>query len=186
VEGRYNIFVVASVGGPARQLTTNGGANPRWSGNGQWVYFHSSRSGRSEIWKIPAEGGEAIQVTTSGGSTVAESYDGKHLYYRKDDALWKRSIEDGDEILLLDNLRGCSWCLGERGVYVLNRKAKPLPCIQLFDDQSLELAIVAVLSEDAADTYGAGQQISVSPGDEWLVYQVSSHEADIMLVESFQ
>ena len=55
-------------GASARQLTTGGrDAMPTWAADGQWIYFHSDRSGSRQIWKIPAAGGNAIQVTRGGG-----------------------------------------------------------------------------------------------------------------------
>jgi dipeptidyl aminopeptidase/acylaminoacyl peptidase len=189
LEGAYDIYVIDLDGGPVRQLTTDPAwdTDPRWSRDGQWIYFDSDRSGRAEVWKIPAEGGEPIQVTTKGGWSVEESLDGEHLYYVKDDerTLWRRPIAGGEETLLLENVERPYWCLGERGVYVLDRDSKP-PCVRLFDFQTLELTLVAELSEDAAVKRGGGHHISVSPGDEWLVYQTFTWEEDIKLVENFQ
>jgi dipeptidyl aminopeptidase/acylaminoacyl peptidase len=36
---------------------------PRWSVDGKWLYFLSSRSGSVQVWRIPADGGSAAQVT---------------------------------------------------------------------------------------------------------------------------
>jgi dipeptidyl aminopeptidase/acylaminoacyl peptidase len=36
---------------------------PRWSADGQWLYFLSSRSGSTQVWRTPAKGGESRQVT---------------------------------------------------------------------------------------------------------------------------
>jgi acylaminoacyl-peptidase len=36
---------------------------PRWSADGKWLYFLSSRSGSVQVWRIPADGGTAAQVT---------------------------------------------------------------------------------------------------------------------------
>jgi hypothetical protein len=164
-------------------------AAPRWSRDGRWIYFNSDRSGRYEIWKVPAEGGEAIQVTTNGGRTVEESLDRKYLYYTKErweHTLWRRPIAGGEETLLLENVRWQHWDLGERGIYVLYADAKPLPCIRLFDFQSLESTTIAELSEDPQICVGGGHQFCVSPGDTWLVYDTVTTEADIKLVENFR
>jgi dipeptidyl aminopeptidase/acylaminoacyl peptidase len=37
--------------------------SPRWSADGHWLYFLSSRSGSTQIWRAPASGAEARQVT---------------------------------------------------------------------------------------------------------------------------
>jgi acylaminoacyl-peptidase len=37
--------------------------SPRWSADGQWLYFISSRSGSAQVWRTSAKGGESKQVT---------------------------------------------------------------------------------------------------------------------------
>jgi acylaminoacyl-peptidase len=37
--------------------------SPRWSADGQWLYFLSSRSGSTQVWRTAAKGGESWQVT---------------------------------------------------------------------------------------------------------------------------
>lgn len=37
--------------------------SPRWSADGQWLYFLSSRSGSTQVWRTAAQGGESWQVT---------------------------------------------------------------------------------------------------------------------------
>jgi acylaminoacyl-peptidase len=37
--------------------------SPRWSPDGQWLYFLSSRSGSMQVWRTSAKGGESRQVT---------------------------------------------------------------------------------------------------------------------------
>src|ERR1700677_2380251 len=37
--------------------------SPRWSADGRWLYFLSSRSGSSQVWRAPAGSAEATAVT---------------------------------------------------------------------------------------------------------------------------
>jgi acylaminoacyl-peptidase len=37
--------------------------SPRWSADGRWLYFLSSRSGTPQVWRATADGAEARQVT---------------------------------------------------------------------------------------------------------------------------
>jgi acylaminoacyl-peptidase len=37
--------------------------SPRWSADGRWLYFLSSRSGKVQVWRTSAEGAETRQVT---------------------------------------------------------------------------------------------------------------------------
>ena len=48
-----------------RKLTTSSGNNdtPRWSSDGQSIYFSSPRSGSAQLWRLDLSGGEAQQIT---------------------------------------------------------------------------------------------------------------------------
>src|SRR5580698_5768847 len=37
---------------------------PRWSADGRWLWFLSSRSGSAQLWRAPAGGAEAVQATS--------------------------------------------------------------------------------------------------------------------------
>jgi len=40
-----------------------GVSSPRWSADGRWIYFLSSRSGSNQVWRAPSAGGTPQQVT---------------------------------------------------------------------------------------------------------------------------
>ncbi len=63
--GRTDLWLVDASGGEARRLTTHPAddSDPRWSPDGEFVYFLSSRSGSSQVWTLPVHGGEARPVT---------------------------------------------------------------------------------------------------------------------------
>ena len=63
--GRTDLWSVGVDGSEPRRLTTHeaGDSNPRWSPDGRFLYFLSSRSGSSQVWRLPVDGGEARQVT---------------------------------------------------------------------------------------------------------------------------
>ena len=68
-----------------RRLTSSSGIDtePRYSPDGQWIYFTSDRGGSAQIYRIPAEGGEAQRVTFEGSYNVSPriSPDGKNLAF---------------------------------------------------------------------------------------------------------
>ncbi|UCG50892.1 MAG: S9 family peptidase [Candidatus Latescibacterota bacterium] len=84
-KGNSDIFMIPIEGGEARQLTQNPGSDshPRFSPNGEWIAFSSSRGDQSQIWLLPAHGGEARQLThvSTGASGPEWMPDGKHLIF---------------------------------------------------------------------------------------------------------
>jgi dipeptidyl aminopeptidase/acylaminoacyl peptidase len=63
--GRTDLWLVATEGGDPRRLTTSpeSDTSPRWSPDGESLYFLSSRSGSTQVWRLPMVGGEAVRVT---------------------------------------------------------------------------------------------------------------------------
>ena len=86
-ENRTNsdIWVVPAGGGEPRQLTNSPkhDRHPRWSPDGKWIAFESTRDGEAQIWVMPAAGGEARKVTTlaTGAGQPMWSPDGKQLAF---------------------------------------------------------------------------------------------------------
>jgi dipeptidyl aminopeptidase/acylaminoacyl peptidase len=64
-KGRTDLWMVDTQGQNLRQLTTAPEAdfNPRWSPDGQCIWFLSTRGGSSQVWQLPVGGGEARQIT---------------------------------------------------------------------------------------------------------------------------
>lgn len=62
---RSDLYLAATDGSFVRRLTTHQASDSqgRWSPDGRFIYFVSSRSGSSQVWKIAVDGGEAEQVT---------------------------------------------------------------------------------------------------------------------------
>ncbi len=80
------LWIAASDGSsPARPLTNSTAKdnNPRWSPDGRWILFESTRSGSGQLWIIGVDGGEAKQLTTisTDASGGIWSPDGKHVAF---------------------------------------------------------------------------------------------------------
>ncbi|HVO45127.1 MAG TPA: S9 family peptidase [Steroidobacteraceae bacterium] len=66
-KGRTDLWLVdltAKTSTP-RRLTQNEADDfsPRWSPDGRWIYFLSTRSGLAQVWRLSLDGGEASRVT---------------------------------------------------------------------------------------------------------------------------
>ena len=67
-----DIYVVNSLGGQARQITSNPAydSDPVWTPDGKTLYFSSRREGGKDIFCVPADGGTPKRVTDyPGGET---------------------------------------------------------------------------------------------------------------------
>ena len=86
-ENRTNsdIWIVPAAGGAPRALTTSPkhDRHPRWSPDGKWIAFESTRDGEGQIWVMPAAGGEAKKLTplSTGASQPMWSPDGTQLAF---------------------------------------------------------------------------------------------------------
>lgn len=68
IEGNHDLWIFERASAQWRQLTFHPDLDysPVCSGDGDWIYFVSRRSGSLELWKIPPAGGNPKPVTTSG------------------------------------------------------------------------------------------------------------------------
>jgi Tol biopolymer transport system component len=186
--GSYQIFVVASHGGQARQLTSDKtNIRPSWSHDGKWIYFASSRTGRYEVWKMPAGGGTAVQLSRNGGSNQVESEDGAaiyytSIYYTSGFSLMKAAVDGGGEIKLAESID--DFALAGDGIYY--HAAPPDNNLLFFsfaNRTSRKIANLSVGRKIGQDSMG----LSVSPDGKWLLYTQVDRPAgsDLMLVENF-
>ena len=76
VNGNQDLYVVGADGGTPRRLTTDPhvDALPRWSADGETVFFTSDRSGNWQVYSVPAAGGDAWRVTYGGGPARGPDY----------------------------------------------------------------------------------------------------------------
>ena len=80
-----NLWMVAATGGEPRQLTFGGqgsNANIRWSPDGRFLYFLSSRvDNKPQIFRLAVAGGEAMQITAvpTGVTSYVLSPDGQTI-----------------------------------------------------------------------------------------------------------
>ncbi len=84
-----HIWMATADGADTWQFTggEKSASNPRWSPDGKWIAFTTSRSGKNNVWRIRAAGGEAEQVTDvkSGVNNFAWSPDGNWIAFTMND-----------------------------------------------------------------------------------------------------
>ena len=97
-EMRSHVWLVATDGGEARQLTygERGESNPQWSPDGRYISFVAARGAgtgddapRAQLWLMRIDGGEAWQITTvrDGVSGYAWSPDASKIAFISVDSL---------------------------------------------------------------------------------------------------
>jgi dipeptidyl aminopeptidase/acylaminoacyl peptidase len=82
------IWLVPAGGGAARMLTRGPGSDraPRWSPDGRWLAFISTRGGSPQVWRVAPAGGVPVQLTrvATGVNDFLWAPDGKALYVTSD------------------------------------------------------------------------------------------------------
>jgi Tol biopolymer transport system component/tRNA A-37 threonylcarbamoyl transferase component Bud32 len=93
-----DLWVIASTGGQARQLTfdTRAAGAPIWTPDGRWILYSSSRAGSRTLWCVPAAGGAPQPLTTGAGEDhdPALSADGKRLLFTNVRTNWLPTLLD--------------------------------------------------------------------------------------------
>jgi dipeptidyl aminopeptidase/acylaminoacyl peptidase len=81
---RRNIWLVATSGGGARQLTRgDADSDPQWSPDDRTIVFTSGRAHSEQIYRIAVDGGEAERLTEAkhGASSPRISHDGQRVAF---------------------------------------------------------------------------------------------------------
>ncbi|MSO21757.1 MAG: DUF5050 domain-containing protein [Acidobacteria bacterium] len=162
--------------------------SPKWSRNGQWIYFTKKRSGQLQLWKMRAKGGEAAPVTPQGGEVTVESPDGKVFYHarnRNPSSLWKVLVAGGEESLVLDSLSDPQkFVVMDQGIYFILASGDRFfsnASIQFYNFASGKTQLIAKLEKPAH------VGLTVSPDRRWILYtQNDESGSDLMLVENFR
>jgi Tol biopolymer transport system component len=186
----WEVYLLEYPGGTPHELPTFPGANngvPRWSRDGQWIYFYSTHNnGTYELWKIPFKGGTPTRVRTGkGGIYVNESPDRRFLYYAKwgEAGLWKMPLEGGQETRVLDHFAKWYWTLAQTGIYFLDYRIQPYGRLEFLDFATRSTTPIFTLEKPVPQFGG----LTLSPDGKSLLFgQNEIDECYIMLVKNFR
>jgi dipeptidyl aminopeptidase/acylaminoacyl peptidase len=106
-----HIWIVPTNGGPSRQFTRGAESvgSPRFSPDGAFLAFTSSRSGSNQIWVMPLDGGEAKQATDHEGGVGSYKWSpgGEAFLFTATDPEsdeWKEAKKEKRDIMVVDRI----------------------------------------------------------------------------------
>jgi Tol biopolymer transport system component len=196
------VFVIASNGGPVRELTSDqfDSVLPSWSRDGKWVYFDSNRNVNGfEIFKCSPQGGEVVQVTHGGGWDAQESPDGAWLYFTRsrsaNSPLLRISVSGGPEEEVLPSIHQRWWAVADSGIWFLKRVGTETEVgilgmenagseqaeLHFYDQAKRKLVTAATLAKSPDGG------LAISPDGRTLLYsQVDYRAYEIEVAENFR
>lgn len=200
-DGQSDLHLISASGGAPSRLTKASSEDlvPRWSRDGRWVYFSSTRTGHWEAWRTRASADthRVQQVTTGGAVAAQESRTDSTLYYVRPDTvgIWRVPLDTSrfplqtklssqnlpiSTILQFDPQQRRSWWVGETGIHFVHRQSSRA-MLSYF-----EFASRRILPLYSFPDWRPAQSIAIGPDGEWFAYtRVVRRESDIMLVEDF-
>ena len=135
---RGNLWQVNEDGSGARQLTRLDARDtkPRFSPDGQWIAFTSSRNGNPDVWVMPATGGEARQLTWHSGNDDVQYWtpDGRRILFASsrgpmawESPLYTVSVDGGLPVAIEMGAGAAGMFSQDGNALVFNRRRYPDP-----------------------------------------------------------
>lgn len=158
---------------------------PRFSNDGERVYFTSNRSGSWQIWKTDLNGEDRRQVTRQGGYASEEGPEGA-LYYTKitNPGLFVSQDGTGTERKLFDltGFNRANWALNREGIWFIGF-SEGRYMLQWYEFGTGDLRTVQELDREVV-WYQAG--LTVSPdGTSVLITRTDRKEQDIVSLDRY-
>jgi Tol biopolymer transport system component len=196
IAGNTDVYLVGTDGGHLRRLTAEPSMDgiPSWSGNGQWIYFASTRAGViPDIWRVSPDGGQAIRLTRNGGFEPRESPDGRYLFYLDRHPggvaiggaarLMRLPLVGGQEELVLERVRPFLWSVTDTGIVFVTRE----PDFDAIDVYRFSDQRVARVGRLGFRVPGIVTQMTVSRDGRWaLATKTVRFDSDLMRLDNFR
>jgi Tol biopolymer transport system component len=188
VEGNFEIYVMSAHGGKPKRMTDDPASDfaPRWSRDGDWIYFGSNRTGERQIWRIAAEGGKPVQLTQRGGIAAFESTNRRFVYFTKgpndiETSLWRIPVEGGEEVQVLESVWMRGFAVASEGIYyVVPPDPSGRSAIQF-------LTFASNKPQRILEFENPGGGLALSPDGRTLLYaKFDQASDDLVLVENFR
>ena len=197
IDGNTDVYLVGTDGGHLRRLTAEPSIDgvPSWSGDGQGIYFASTRAGGviPDTWRVSPNGGQAIRLTRNGGFEPRESPDGRSLFYL-DRApaglaadgtarLMRLPLDGGKEQLMVERVRPFLWSVTDTGIVFVTRE----PDFDAIDVYRFRDQRVARAGRLGFRIPGIYPHLTVSRDGRWaLVNQMVRFDSDLMWLDNFR
>jgi Tol biopolymer transport system component len=155
---------------------------PRWSHDGQWIYFNY----RQQIYRISPSGSDLRQVTRSGGYESEESPDGRWIYYTRasdsTQSLYRVPSSGGESTPVIPGVAGRNFIVLENGIWYFTPNTKEGSLLEYYDFATKSRRTVFRTSRPVF----AG--MSISPDRRRLLFTQTDRtpSRDLLLVEKFQ
>ena len=194
IGGNTDVYVVGRDGGHLRRLTAEPSIDgvPTWSGDGQWIYFASTRAGATpDIWRISRDGGQATRLTRNGGFDPRPSPDGRYLFYldRAPGAiaiprrLMRVPLAGGQEEQVLERVRPFLWSVTDTAIVFVTREAD-FDAIDVYRFSDRRVARVGRLGFRIPGVY---THMTVSRDGRWaLATKMVRFDSDLMRLDNFR
>jgi Tol biopolymer transport system component len=196
IAGNTDVYLVGTDGGHLRRLTAEPSIDgvPSWSGDGQWIYFASTRAGViPDIWRVSPDGGQAVRLTRNGGFEPRESPDGRYLFYLDRHPggvaiggaarLMRVPLVGGQEELVLERVRPFLWSVTDTGIVFVTREPD-FDAIDVYRFSDQRVARVGRLGFRIPTSF---THMTVSRDGRWaLATKMVRFDSDLMLLDNFQ
>ena len=196
VDGNTDVYLVETDGGRLRRLTTKPSIDgvPSRSGDGQSIYFASTRAGViPDIWRVSANGGQAVRLTHNGGFEPRESPDGRYVFYLDrapaslasdgNARLMRVPVAGGQEEMVIERGRPFQWSVTVAGIVFVTRE----PDLDAIDVYRFSDQRVVRLGRLGFRIPGIYAHMTVSRNGRWaIVTKLVRFESDLMRLDNFR